>query len=126
MSAIIKPIVVKKAKVAAPTGPIMKPQMMLDALKKLNEKSGSSRQAIIKYISANFHIDAALVNKRVKKFIALGLKDGTIKQSKGTGSNGSFKLGEAAITKEKEALKKAKEAAKQSKRLRHLPLSSQK
>ena len=109
--AAVKPAAVKKARVT-PTGPVVKPHMLTDALKKLNERSGSSRQAIVKYISANFSIDALIVNKRIKKFIALGLKDGTIKQSQGTGCNGSFKIGEAHITKEKEQLKKAKLAAK--------------
>jgi histone H1/5 len=107
-----KPVKVAKQTKVAPAGHVFKANMIIEALRKLNEKAGSSRQAIVKYISANFNIDPTVANKRIKKFIALGLKDGTIKQSKGTGSNGSFKIGEATINKEKEAAKKAKISAK--------------
>jgi hypothetical protein len=112
----IKAVKVAKSKSAtiASTGPTFKSQMMLEAIKHLNDRSGSSRQACVKYIAAKFNLDTELVNKRIKKFIAIGLKDGSLKQIKGTGSNGSFKLGEAALTKEKEDIKKAKLDAKKA------------
>jgi histone H1/5 len=56
--------------------------MIVDALRKLNEKSGSSRQAIVKYIIANHKLDAKLVNQHVKLALKNGVKNGALKQSK--------------------------------------------
>lgn len=56
--------------------------MIVDALRKLNEKSGSSRQAIVKYIVANHKLDAKFVNQHVKLALKNGVKGGALKQSK--------------------------------------------
>lgn len=58
--------------------------MIVDALRKLNEKSGSSRQAVVKYIVANHKLDAKLVNQHVKLALKNGVKSGALKQSKVT------------------------------------------
>jgi len=106
----------KVAKVKAP--PKAKPthpkffDMIAESLKKLGEKSGSSRQAIVKYIMANYAIDEKTCNQHTKLALKAGVKSGNLKQSKGTGASGSFKLGEAAKLKEKLAAKKAAKAAK--------------
>jgi len=62
----------------------------------LKEPKGSSRQAILKYIMANFNVgsDAKLVNSRLKLALKRGLQAGVYKQSKGSGASGSFKLGD--------------------------------
>ena len=49
-SKIVKPKVPKTAK---PAGPVLKASMVTEALKKLNERGGSSRQALLK---VNFFI----------------------------------------------------------------------
>ena len=67
--------------------------MVTTAVKALKERKGSSRQAISKYIKENFkvkdnaptHIKAAL-----KRLVG----NGTLKQVKGTGASGSFKVAE--------------------------------
>lgn len=52
--AAAKPKTAKAAKPAANHPRFL--DMIVDALRKLNEKSGSSRQAIVKYIVATYHI----------------------------------------------------------------------
>ena len=89
--------------------------MIAEAIKKLAERSGSSKQAICKYIMANHNIDEKVCNQHTKVALKSGVKSGMLKQTSGTGASGSFKIGEAAKTKEKAAEKKAKEAAKPKK-----------
>ena len=67
--------------------------------------SGTSRQAIIKFITTNFDVDPADVSKRVSRFIVAHLNKGELKQATGKGAAGSFKLGDAL----KKEAKKAKE-----------------
>ncbi|EFX60309.1 hypothetical protein DAPPUDRAFT_19918, partial [Daphnia pulex] len=67
-------------------------EMIADALKKLNERSGSSRQAILKFIVANYPVEAKSANQHIKIALKNGVKSGALKQSKGTGASGSFKL----------------------------------
>ena len=99
--------------------------MIQTAIKALKERSGSSRQAIVKYIKANNKVgDNAGVHVKLalKRMIAAGL----LNQTKGTGASGSFKLSEKAkkapkpkkIVKKKPAAKKPKKkpAAKKAKK----------
>jgi len=88
-------------------------EMVQQALTSLKERGGSSRQAILKYIQANFKVaaDENMINAHVKMALKAGVKNGSLKQSKGTGASGSFRIGEV-----KKAPKKAsvgpKKAAK--------------
>merc|ERR1712244_105799 len=77
---------------------------------------GSSRQAIIKYVMANNKVeqDAKKVSSRVKLALKKGLTSGALKNSKGTGVTGSFKLAEKPKVK-KAKKPKAKKAAKPKK-----------
>ena len=117
------------AKVATPvkktTTPKAKPThptfivMISEAINKLNEpRTGSSKQAITKFISANYNIDFTdkKQNFQLKKAINSGVETGKIKQTKGTGATGSFKIGDVAKEAEKVAeklkAKKKKEATK--------------
>jgi histone H1/5 len=78
-------------------------EMITAAVGALKERGGSSRQAILKYIQANFKVQAnPAANSHLKLALKAGIKNGTLKQSKGTGASGSFKLGEV-----KKAAKKA-------------------
>ncbi|CAC5402724.1 H1_5 [Mytilus coruscus] len=84
-------------------------EMVGKAISALKERGGSSRQAILKYIIANFNVgsDAKTVNTQ-KLALKSGVKSNSLKQSKGTGASGSFKIGEVA----KPAKKPAKKAVK--------------
>ncbi|CAC5408136.1 H1_5 [Mytilus coruscus] len=85
-------------------------EMVGKAISALKERGGSSRQAILKYIIANFNVgsDAKTVNTHLKLALKSGVKSNSLKQSKGTGASGSFKIGEVA----KPAKKPAKKAVK--------------
>ncbi|CAC5402695.1 H1_5 [Mytilus coruscus] len=87
-------------------------EMIGKAIAALKERGGSSRQAILKYIMANFNVgkDAKSVNAHLKLALRAGVKNNSLKQSKGTGASGSFRIGEAKQAKKKPA--KAKKAAK--------------
>lgn len=77
-------------------------EMILDAIGNLKERGGSSRQAIFKYVLTNYELeDSNAVQARFKTGLKSGVESGAIKQVKGTGSNGSFKLGEKAPAKKK-------------------------
>ena len=87
--------------------------MISEAINKLNEpRTGSSKQAITKYISANYNIDFTdkKQNYQLKRAINSGVETGKLKQTKGKGASGSFKIGDAA--KEAEKLKAKKEVKK--------------
>ena len=81
--------------------------MVGKAIAALKERGGSSRQAILKYIMANFHVgkDAKTVNVHLKLSLRVGVKNKNLKQSKGTGASGSFKIGEVVKPKKKPAAK---------------------
>ncbi|KAB7504900.1 Histone H1.0-A [Armadillidium nasatum] len=87
--------------------------MISEAIKALKERSGSSRQAIVKYVVANFKIDEKTANTQVKLALKRGVQSGDLKQVKGVGASGSFRLVKAdAETKPKKAaVKKAKKPA---------------
>ncbi len=108
-----KPAAAPKAKPNHPTFAVM----ITEAIKKLNERSGSSKQAISKYIASNYQVDMTsnLMAKHFRVALVSGSTSGFFKQVKGTGANGSFKVGEATKTAEKVAAKKEKDAAKPKK-----------
>ena len=83
-------------------------EMVAAAVGSLKERGGSSRQAILKYIMANFKVgtDAKAINPHLKIALRNGVKKGALKQSKGTGAAGSFKLGEKPKPAKKPAAKK--------------------
>merc|ERR1711894_711416 len=85
-------------------------EMIKQAITALKERGGSSRQAILKYIMKNFKVgtDEGKVNTHLKMALRAGAKNNTLKNSKGSGASGSFKLGEAA--KKAAKPKKAKKA----------------
>ena len=87
--------------------------MLASAIAALKERNGSSRQAIVKYIMANFKVgtDQKAINSRVKVALKAGVKAGTLKQAKGTGASGSFKVAEKAKAVKKLPKKAAKKPA---------------
>ena len=84
--------------------------MVGKAIAALKERGGSSRQAILKYIMANFNVgkDAKTVNVHLKLSLRAGVKNKSLKQSKGTGASGSFKIGEVVKPQKKPAAKPKK------------------
>lgn len=89
--------------------------MIAAAIQSLKERGGSSRQAILKYIMANYKVgsDTTKINARLKTTLKAGVKAGTLKQAKGTGASGSFRLGEKKLAADKP--KKPKAARKPTK-----------
>ena len=110
----------KKAKKATkPKAPAAHPKysvMVQAAITALKERSGSSKQAILKYISANYKVgdNPTVVNTQLKRALKSGVKDKLLKQTKGTGASGSFRLGEKKAEKPKKVAKpkSPKKAAK--------------
>ena len=82
-------------KVSKPKVPAAHPKygdMVVAAIQALKDRTGSSRQAIVKYIQANYKVGENC-NNQVKVTLRKMGEKGTLKHSKGTGANGSFKVG---------------------------------
>ena len=89
----------KKVAASKPKKPFSHPKytdMIAASLGSLKERGGSSRQAILKYISSHYDVgkDERVVNQHLKMALRVGVKNGSLKQAKGTGASGSFRLGE--------------------------------
>lgn len=108
----VAPVVAAKTKT-----PVVHPtyaKMVQEALKHLQDRKGSSRQAILKYIMANFTVgnDQKPVNNHLKKALVGGTKNGSLKNvGQGKGASGLFKLPEK-LAQEAAALKAAVPAAR--------------
>merc|ERR1712215_210680 len=67
-------------------------EMVTEAIKALKDRSGSSRQAITRYILETHKVDAAKVI-HIRKAIAHGIDKGTLKQARTSGKGaGSFRV----------------------------------
>ena len=77
--------------------------MIKAALLALKERNGSSRQAIEKYIKANYKVDE--VGSHLKMALKRGATSGKFVHTKGVGASGSFKLAKEEM-KEKKPMKK--------------------
>lgn len=90
-------------------------QVVVAAIKNLKERNGSSLQAIKKYITSAYKIDANKLAPFIKKFLKKAVASGKLIQTKGKGASGSFKLSKsskvAKVTKVKK-VKTKKEGAK--------------
>lgn len=71
-------------------------EMVNNAIKSLKERGGSSLQAIKKYVSANYKVDAEKLAPFIKKYLKGAVATGALVQTKGKGASGSFKLASAA------------------------------
>lgn len=92
----------KSKKPAKPSAHPKWREMVIAAVTELKERNGSSRQAILKYVIANYKdIDQKNGGNHLKMTLRACVKNGALKQSKGTGMSGSFKLGEKTSTKAK-------------------------
>ena len=96
-----------KAKKAAPKKPSAHPEykvMIASAITALANRSGSSKIAISKYISANYKVGERH-ESLLKMSLLRGLKSGALVKKSGVGCSGSFKL--AAAVKKPAAKKPA-------------------
>ena len=83
-----------KKKTAAPKKPADHPpyiDMIKAAIKALKERTGSSRQAIEKYIKANYKVGDS-VGSHLKLALKRAAANGKLVHTKGVGASGSFKL----------------------------------
>lgn len=80
----------KKPK-AKPTHPKTS-EMVNSAIKEMKERSGSSLQAIKKYIAAQYKVDAEKLAPFIRKYLKSAVESGALIQTKGKGASGSFKL----------------------------------
>ena len=67
-------------------------EMIVAAITALKDRGGSSRQAILKYIKANYKVNPDGANTHVKLALKRGVAGGQLLQSKGQGASGSFKV----------------------------------
>ena len=94
----------KVAKVAAPKKVSEHPTyavMVAAALASLKDRKGSSKQAIEKYVCANYKVGVKY-NGPLKLALRKGVESGVLIQTKGQGASGSFKIAKV----EKPAAKK--------------------
>ena len=88
-------------------------EMIIAAITSLKERNGSSRQAIVKYITANYKVgDNSTVHVKLALKRMVTNKDLT--QTKGTGASGSFKVVKKAEPKPKKKPAAKKPAAKKA------------
>merc|ERR1712203_585336 len=106
----------KAKKAAKPKVPAAHPPyaaMIKAAIKALGDKKGSSRQAILKYVCANYKVDAAKAAGRVRLALKKLVASKAIVAAAGKKGAGSFKLAEKpkaakpVKAKKKPAAKKA-------------------
>ncbi|CAL1287817.1 unnamed protein product [Larinioides sclopetarius] len=80
--------------------------MVLLSIAMLNDRNGSSVQAIKKYISSNFNVEGKKISVYIKRYLLMAVASGTIIQTKGKGAAGSFRLGGGMKLKMSELLSK--------------------
>ncbi|KAI1709108.1 linker histone h1 and h5 family domain-containing protein [Ditylenchus destructor] len=96
---VAKPKAPKAPKVAKPKVPSSHPaygDMTKKAITELKEHKGSSRAAILKYILQHYKVGDNIVkiNAHLRQALKRGVVTGSLKQTKGTGASGSFRIGD--------------------------------
>merc|ERR1719481_1955274 len=89
--------------------------MIAAAITSLKDRTGSSRQAILKYICANYKVDAAKAAVQVRLALKRGVAKGALKMARASGKGaGSYKV--VKVEKPKKAKKPKKPKAKKPKK----------
>merc|ERR1739840_86462 len=105
-------------KASKPKAPAAHPKysvMIAAAITSLKDRTGSSRQAILKYICANYKVDAAKAAVQVRLALKRGVAKGALKMARASGKGaGSYKVVKAE--KPKKVKKAKKPAAKKAKK----------
>merc|ERR1711931_588186 len=106
VSSPVKKVVKAKTPAAHPTYSVM----ITDSIKALKDRTGSSRQAILKYICANYKVDAAKAAVHVRTALKKGVAAETLKMAAAAGKKGAgcYKLGEKAKEAKKPKVAKVK------------------
>lgn len=84
--------------------------MVSKAIKELKERKGSSRAAVLKYICSHYKVgdEPKKINANIKSALKRLVISGGLKQVKGHGASGSFRIGEkAAVAKPKKIVMKS-------------------
>ena len=104
----------------APKAPAAHPKysvMIAAAITALKDRTGSSRQAILKYICANYKVDAAKAAVQVRLALKRGVAKGALKMARASGKGaGSFKV--VKVEKPKKVKKAKKPKAKKVKKVK--------
>uniref|UniRef100_A0A0R3S221 H15 domain-containing protein n=1 Tax=Elaeophora elaphi TaxID=1147741 RepID=A0A0R3S221_9BILA len=106
-------------------------QMVKEAITALKDRKGSSRVAILKYISNHYQLgdNGKRVLSQLRLAIKRGIATGKLTVAKGAGVNGSFRLGAKVETKAKKRTKsssKHKATSKGSKKSKAVSASPKK
>lgn len=87
-------------------------EMISSAISSLKDRTGSSRQAIAKFVCANYKVDADKAAPHLRRALKKGVEDGVFKTARESGKGaGSYKL---VVKKKKPAAKKAKPSSNKS------------
>ena len=104
----------------APKAPAAHPKysvMIAAAITTLKDRTGSSRQAILKYICANYKVDAVKAAVQVRMALKRGVAKGALKMARASGKGaGSFKV--VKVEKPKKVKKAKKPKAKKVKKVK--------
>merc|ERR1739840_78114 len=99
-------------KASKPKAPAAHPKysvMIAAAITSLKDRTGSSRQAILKYICANYKVDAAKAAVQVRLALKRGVAKGALKMARASGKGaGSYKVVKAEKPKKVKKAKKPK------------------
>lgn len=109
--------VVKKTEAKKPMRPKTS-EMVFNAIKELNERKGSSLQAIKKQIAATHKVDTDKLALFIRKYLKSAVVSGELTQTKGNGASGSFKIPQPekkTLTKSSSTVIKKKVVKKDSK-----------
>ena len=115
MSAAEAPKAKKATKPKAPAAHPKYSEMIASAITALKDRTGSSRQAILKYICANYKVDAAKAAVQLRMALKRGVEKGALKMARASGKGaGSYKV--VKVEKPKKAKKPKKPKAKKPKK----------
>ncbi|KAK5984066.1 Histone H1-delta [Trichostrongylus colubriformis] len=120
--AVATPKATKASKPKAVKKPASHPTysaMIRKSISELKEKSGSSKAAILKYMLSHYKLgeNVTKINSQLRLALKRAVMKGDLKQVKGNGASGSFKLGEKKTTSPaaKKSVAKKPAAAKKPK-----------
>lgn len=100
-------------------------EMIAAAIGAMKERSGSSRQAILKYVNTNYKVSEHS-STHVKLALKRGVTGGALKQVKGAGASGSFKLAEKLKKAPKKKVAAKKPASKKVTKKKATPKKAEK
>merc|ERR1712078_70937 len=115
-----KPKISNMSKPKAPAAHPKYSVMIAAAITSLKDRTGSSRQAILKYICANYKVDAAKAAVQVRLALKRGVAKGALKMARASGKGaGSYKV--VKVEKPKKVKKAKNPKAKKPKKAAKKP-----